>query len=393
MGFCFSKLRNYLKKLLFSQFRIAFRTGICKLKWRRKREGGACPIFTHITQYSKDSRADHPVYCLKNDLGTEVGFVALGAAIAFVKTPDRNGHLINIALSLCSYEEYSRSDTYSGATIGPAAGRIRNGLLPILGTEYSLQKNDSGNTLHGGTNNLGHSLWEIGEFFCGPDEAGIVFKARLNDGQNGFPGERHFGVRYTLSSDNTLKIRYTAVTDKTTFLNLTNHTYWNLTGDFTKPCDSIVLQINAEEVYFNDADHLPVSCESTVGTPFDFTSPRPVAEAMKSAPAHSQLQNARGYNNAYVLRDACLPAASLYDPKSGRHVTVATDYPCLVFYSGGYLSEAGFTADGQKIAAGSAYALEAQYPPDAPNLLGKDAPLLFPGDVYHKEISFHFDTL
>ncbi len=359
----------------------------------KEKERGVFTIFTHISQYSKDSRADEPVYCLKNDRGTEVGFLALGAAVAFVKTPDRNGLLINIALSLSDYKKYSLSNTYSGATIGPAAGRIRNGLLPILGTEYPLQKNDSGNTLHGGADNLGHFLWDISEFFCGPDEAVIAFKTHLNDGYNGFPGERTFGVRYTLSNDNTLKIQYTAITNKATFVNLTNHTYWNLTGNFSKPCSGMVLQINAEKVYYNDAAHLPVSLEDTAGTPFDFTFPRPVAEAIKSDPAHSQLQNAQGYNNAYVLRSAGFPAAALYDPESGRRVAVTTDYPCLVFYSGGYLSGAGLTADGQKITSGSAYALEAQYPPDAPNLLGKGAPFLFPGDVYHKEISFHFDTL
>ncbi|HEX3040392.1 MAG TPA: aldose epimerase family protein [Caproiciproducens sp.] len=347
---------------------------------------------TNITSSSPDYCRNLPIYCMENNT-MSFGTMAFGAAVAFVRTPDRRGNIKNIALSLPDRNAYSASDTYAGATVGPVAGRIKGGILSIHGKEYRLLKNDGENTLHGGPENLGHSLWKVQETFCSENEAGVVFTQHLHDGQNGFPGERDISVRYSLSDDNTIQIRYTAVTDKETWVNPTNHSYWNLSGDFTGPGDFQVLQINAESVYYNDRFHLPVSCENVKGTPFDFTAPRAVGDAVQSNPSHPQLLNALGYNNAYLLNQGGGPAAVLYDPFSGRRVTVTTDYPSLVFYSGGYLGNAGCTADSQKIAAGSAYALEAQYLPDAPRLQGGRTPFLKPGEVFQKSIAFRFDLI
>lgn len=318
--------------------------------------------------------------------------MAFGAAVTFVRTPDRKGNIKNIALSLPD-SAYSASDTYAGATVGPVAGRIKGGVLSIRGKDYRLPKNDGENTLHSGPENLGHSLWKVQETFCRDHEAGVVFKQHLNDRKNGFPGERDITVRYSLSDDNIIRIQYSAVTDKETWINPTNHTYWNLSGDFTVPGGFQTLQINADRVFYNDESHLPVSCENVKRTPFDFSFPRSVADAVQSNPTHPQLLNARGYNNAYLLNQGSEPAAVLHDPLSGRRITVMTDYPSLVFYSGGYLDNAGYTSDGQKIAAGSAYALEAQYLPDAPRLQGDRTPFLKPGEVFQKWIAFRFDIV
>ena len=348
---------------------------------------------TNIKYFSIDCSDNEPVYCIESDTNVRIGLMAFGAAIAFVCTPDKEGAVKNIALSLQDYKDYSSSNTYAGATVGPVAGRIRNGLLPIGGKTYSLPRNDGANTLHSGPDNLGNTLWKVQNTFFNNDEAGIVFTQHLYDGQSGFPGERDLAVRYALSRDNTLTIQYTATTDKVTWLNMTNHTYWNLTGDFTKPADNQILMINADKVYYNDAEHLPVSCEDTAGTPFDFAVPRAVADAIQSNPSHGQLRNALGYNNAYLLHKDREIAAVLSDPLSGRRITIETDYPSLVFYSGGYLGNGANTVDNQKIASGSAYALEAQYLPDAPNLQGEDTPFLVPGETYDNTISIHFDSI
>ncbi len=347
---------------------------------------------TNITSSSPDYCNNQPIYCIENN-SMSLGIMAFGATVTFVRTPDRNGNIKNIALSLSDENSYFSSDTYAGATVGPAAGRIKGGVLAIHSKKYLLPKNDGENTLHSGPNNLGLSLWEVRETFCRGGEAGVIFTQHLCDGQNGFPGERDISVRYSLFDNNTLEISYSAATDKETWMNLTNHTYWNLSGDFTRPGDFQALQINADSLYYNDQSHLPVSRESVKGTPFDFTSPRSIADAVQSDPSHPQLLNARGYNNAYLLKQNCEPAAVLHDPNSGRRVTVRTDYPSLVFYSGGYLDHSGYTDEHQKIAAGGAYALEAQYLPDAPRLLGDTAPFLRPGEEYRKSISFHFDTV
>lgn len=345
---------------------------------------------TNILHLFSNKYKNIPIYCIKNENKVEVGLMALGACVVFVRVPDRCGKVKNIALSLRNYRDYAEGGTYAGATVGPAAGRIRGGLLPVLGRVYTLPKNDGENTLHGGPDNLGHTVWKTADTFCNRSEAGVVFAQHLRDGRNGFPGERDISVRYALSSDNTLTIQYTATTDQTTWLNLTNHTYWNLTGDFSRPAHQQILQINADRVCYNDGAHLPVSCESTKGTPFDFTSPRPVADALQSDSLHAQLRNASGYNNAYLLREDGKPAAVLSDPASGRRMTVSTDYPSLVFYSGGYLGGAGYTLDEQKISVSGAYALEAQFLPDAPHLLGSRAPFLRPGEIYRKTVSFCF---
>lgn len=332
-----------------------------------------------------------PIYCLENCNKIEVGLMRMGACIVFARTPDCYGIIRNIALSLQNYCNYKEGVTYAGATIGPVAGRIRGGLLRLPDGVHILPKNEGKNTLHGGPENLAHTLWDVSKTFCNDHEVGIVFKKHLWDGQNGFPGERNISVRYSLSCENILTIQYTATTDKVTWLNLTNHTYWNLTGNFSKPAHRQILQINANQVYYNDDSHLPIYLKEVKNSPFDFTSPRSVANALRSNPTHKQLRNALGYNNIYVLQNNLKPAVILADPVSGRCLTVATDYPNLLFYSGGYLDGAGYTLDGQKINASSAYAFEAQYLPDAPNRMGIYAPLLQPGEVYHKAITFHFN--
>lgn len=330
------------------------------------------------------------LYCLENNSHIRVGLMNFGATVIFVEMPDKKGNIQNIALSFERFQDYSAGGTYAGETLGPVAGRVRNGIFPIEGTNFHLPQNDSGNTLHGGPENLSRSFWDVSETFCESDRAGVIFEQHRSESVDGFPGNRAFSVCYTLTEDNTLRIRYRASTDRTTWINLSSHLYWNLSGDFTVPADSQILRICADQVIFNDEMHLPTSFENVAESPFDFRQPCPVAKAMRRNPLHPQLLNAQGYNNAYLLNQRTGDAAELTDPESGRTVAIDTDYPSLVFYSGGYLGEAGFTPDHRKIAASGAYALEAQYLPDAPNFQKEDVPFLKPNETYQKFISFRF---
>lgn len=330
------------------------------------------------------------LYCLENSSHIRVGLMNFGATVIFVEAPDKKRNIQNIALSLERFQDYSTGGTYAGETLGPVAGRIRNGVLPIEGTDYHLPQNEAENTLHGGPENLSRSYWDVSETFCEGGRAGVVFEQHRCEGEDGFPGNRTFSVRYTLSEDNTLKISYRVSTDRTTWINLSSHLYWNLTGDFTVPADSQHLRICADQVIFNDGMHLPSSCANVAGTPFDFRRPCSVAEAAGRNTLHPQLLNALGYNNAYLLNQRTGSAAELVDPASGRIVEIDTDYPSLVFYSGGYLGDVGYTHDHRKIAASGAYALEAQYLPDAPNFQRDGVPFLKPGETYQKYISFRF---
>jgi len=353
---------------------------------------------TKIDRYFPDDcndviNASGPIlYCLENSHHIRVGLMNYGAAVVFVEAPDRTGNIKNIALSLERFEGYSQGGTFAGETLGPVAGRIRDGILPIAGQEYHLPQNEGGNTLHSGPENLSRTFWNVTRTFCEDSAAGVVFEQRRQDGEGGFPGDRTFSVCYTLTEENTLQIRYQAFTSKTTWINLSSHLYWNLSGDFTAAGDFQLLRIHADQVLFNNGMHLPVSCESVADTPFDFRRPCSVASAVNRNALHEQLLNARGYNNAFLLSGGSGSAAELTDPVSGRSLSVETDYPSLVFYSGGYLGDTGYTPDRQKIANGSAYALEAQFLPDAPHLQGDDAPFLKPGETYRKFISFRFGT-
>lgn len=323
-------------------------------------------------QQRREGAWNESIYTLTGHGGLRAQVCNAGASLLRVYAPDRNGELKNIALCFDSSAARIAGGSYAGATIGPVAGRVRGGVLRLPQGPQQLLQNDGANTLHGGPHALDEARWETGT--VAPER--VSFHCRLHDGQNGFPGNRTLCVRYTLDTPNSLAIAYTAETDRATFLNLTSHAYWNLTGDFSADAYNHVLEVAADSVLYNDSAHLPVGTRPVRDTPFDFTAPRTLRAAMDADAQNAQLANARGYNNAYHLRPSAPFAARLTDPASGRRLTLHTDYPALVVYSGGYLP-----------AAGCAIALEAQFAPDT------CAPVLFPGEIYRRTLRFVFDTV
>lgn len=325
-----------------------------------------------LSQIHDKTFADQPIFALCNTSGVRVELCAFGASILRVHTPDRTGTLKNIALSFPDRAAWQTSASCAGATIGPVAGRLRDGLLHLPNRTYQLTRNDGANTLHGGLHPLSETVWRAEA--SGADF--LAFSCRLPDGLDGFPGNRAICVRYTLDDSDRLTIDYTAETDQPTFFSLTNHTYWNLSGDFSTDAYGHRLEIAADTVSYNDTAHLPTGAHPVRGTVFDFTASRTLRQAMQSDAQHPQLVNARGYNHAYVLRPAVPFDARLTDPARGRRVTLHTDYPALVLYSGGFLP-----------LPGCAIALEAQYPPDTCR------PVLLPGQTYRRQTCFAFDTI
>ena len=310
--------------------------------------------------------------------GRRVDLRLQGAAIDRIFWPDADKSIKNLALPSM------REDDYAGATLGPAAGRLAGAQLPIDGRLLSLGANDGTNTLHGGFHNLSLRQWTLAGSGNGSSAAWAELKCTLPHGLDGFPGHRRFAVRYTLTGD-ALTLRYTAETDRPTLISMSNHTYWNLTGDFSADCYDQLLEIRASEVLYNDAAHLPHALRPCGGTAFDFSSPVSLRAAMaraeerSSAPLYSdggQLQNARGYNNGFSLSPGAPFAARLTAPRGGLRMTLTTDQPYLVVYSGGYLPTPG-----------CALALEAQGKP------GAVTPLLQPGKTYHRFIRFAFDYI
>lgn len=337
-------------------------------------------------------------YTLTAPCGICVEICSVGASITRIELPDRNGNSQNVVLSFADKKEYLQNSVYAGAILAPNAGRIRNAVLTMNNSSYPLSANDGLHNLHGGRNSASFCNWTLKNLLHTDQKAEVVLETVLPDGQDGYPGRRILEATYTLDTSGTLNISYTAVTDQTTYLNLSNHTYFNLSGDFTKNSLSQFLQIPAQSYIANDREHLPMKLCSVENTPFDFRKSISVAAQMSSFPENEQLRNAYGYNNGFCLsHDSSVPDATLYDAVSGRKLELYTDAPCLVFYSGGYLSDSPKieNQDSRAITplAFAALALEAQDFPDAPGNILFSCNFLTPNEVMRRKISFHFSCI
>lgn len=310
--------------------------------------------------------------------GHTVSLSLMGAAVTSILWPCAHGNIKNIALPSCGLEDYA------GATLGPVAGRLPGASLQLGDKVLPLSANDGPNTLHGGEHNLSRQRWTLTA--GGEDKlcAWAELACSMTHGLDGFPGERHFTARYTLSED-ALTVEYSARTDRPTPVSMSNHTYWNLAGDFSADCYDQLLELRADGVLYNDAGHLPFALRPCVGTAFDFFAPLSLSGAMaRAVPCTSppldsdagQLRNAHGYNNGFALTPCAPFAARLTNLRSGLRMTMTTNQPYLVVYSGGYLP-----------VPGCALALEAQGKP------GAVTPLLEPGNVYRRFIRFSFATV
>lgn len=292
---------------------------------------------------------------LTNSHGTSVVLCDAGASVRRVETVDRLGNFSNIALSPCASDENLSRIAYAGATLGPSAGRVPDGWLLMGGQRLSLTQNEGVHHLHGGLRNLSDERW----LCVGADRAAARFLCDVEAGRDGYPGNRRFTVDYTLSEDDRLTIRLRAETDAPTWVSLSNHLYWNLSGDFSTTVDDHSLRISAGRAYWNNAEHIPAECRTVAGTPFDFRDAALLGPRL--AIADAQLLASRGYNNLYLLQS--VSAAELAHAPSGRVVRLSTDLPALVCYSGGYLDGSLALAEGGYANAACALALEPQLLP------------------------------
>lgn len=306
----------------------------------------------------------------------------------------------SVVLSYPNEKDLRDSGSYAGRTLAPNAGRIRGGALKIGGRSRSLAPNDGQNQLHGGKHNLSFIDWEIEEMEEAPDYVKITFTATQSDGLDGFPGNRCYHVTYLIEDTNWIRVKYRAETDQTTYVNLSNHTYWNLAGTEWVPEIGAglrqELEIAANNVVLNDAASLPIDLIPVAGTAFDFRVPVTLqhmldSEILRDRTSIEQFQTGRGFNNAYVLTRADLrrhlrgvrheeplkKACTLRDPISGHQMTMMTDATALVLYSGGFLPKPG-----------SHIALEAQDIPDVSNLLPERMTLTTPEKPFYREIRF-----
>lgn len=328
------------------------------------------------------------LYTMTNTNGAYVKLTNIGAAIVGVGVPDKNGKIEDVALGYADYHNYFGDGGALGKTVGRFANRIANGRFTLNGAEYKLTTNNGRNHLHGGPKGFGEVLWE-----ARVEVNRVVFSYISPDGEERYPGTMGIEVVYDWNDECELEITYYAKTDAPTLINLTNHVYFNLKGEGSGDILSQELKLNCSRYLPTDNGSIPTGEKApVVGTPMDFTQFKPVGKEIEADT--EQLRFGSGYDHFWII-DGWEPgkmseAAQLYDPLSGRMLTVETTQPGLMFYSGNFLQGLGKDKTGKELENRSGLALECQNYPDAPNHSGFPSAVLNPGEDYEQHIIFRF---
>jgi aldose 1-epimerase len=316
------------------------------------------------------------LFTLTNKNGEEVKITNYGGIVTSWITRDKAGARSNIVIGFDSLEGYLRKPPYFGAIIGRYGNRIGKATFRLNDTTYKLAANNGANSLHGGEKGFDKVVWTATPSRDGSPSLTLTYLSP--DGEEGFPGNLKTTVTYTLTDENELKIEYNAETDKATPVNLTNHSYFNLTGDASKSILDHTLWVDANQYTPVDAGLIPTGKIATVkGTPFDFTTPTKIGQRIANVPG--------GYDHNFVLNKKAGEeklVAWLQDSLSGRKLEVFTTEPGLQFYSGNFLDGSLQNRDGNKIAQHNALCLETQHFPDSPNQPSFPSTILQPGEKY-----------
>ena len=361
-------------------------------------------------------------YTLSNARGMTVSILDYGGIIQSLYVPDRRGHEDNVTLGFGNIDGYTNaayiaSNPYFGALIGRYGNRIAGGKFSIGGHNYSVDINNNANTLHGGFIGYDKELWDATEIppnngtvglrltsFPGfpansPGRAGEGCTPSLsqtgipNTCTTGYPGNLTISVTITLNNQNQLRFHYVATTDAPTVVNLTNHSYWNLSGEGSGTIYDHQLRINADSFTPVNSGLIPTGeIRSVRGTPFDFTRFHAIGERIRGN--DQQLVFGRGYDHNFVLNNPHPGnlAAQLFDPASGRLLTILTDQPGLQFYSGNFLDGTLYGTSGRQYRQGDGLALETQHFPDSPNHASFPSTKLDPGQTYDSTTVYEFST-
>ncbi|MBL0177005.1 MAG: galactose mutarotase [Ignavibacteria bacterium] len=332
------------------------------------------------------------VFTLRNERGMEVRLTNYGATIVSILAPDREGRLADVVLGYDSLRQYLDGKHYFGCTVGRYANRIAGGRFMLDGNEVRLATNDGPNHLHGGVKGFDKVLWEAEERIL-PEGPAVLLHYVSTDGEEGYPGTLDVHVTITLTADNTLRIVSEATSDKTTVVNLTNHSYFNLAGAGEGDVSGQILTIAANRFTPVDSTQIPLGrYRDVAGTPFDFRTPRAIGDRIDEDDV--QLRIGSGYDHHYVLNrnvGGLILAARAEDPRSGRVLEVRTTEPGLQLYTGNHL-DGTIGKGGKRYARRGGFCLETQHAPDTPNHPSFQSATLHPGGKYHSETEFVFST-
>ncbi len=330
------------------------------------------------------------LFTLENKNGVRAKITSYGGTIVSLKVPDKQGRFADVVLGYDKLEDYVKSHAFFGAIVGRYANRIANGTFTLEGREYRLAVNNGPNSLHGGKVGFDKKVWSP-QKACHPSAAGLELTYTSPDGEEGYPGTLKCKVTYLLTNDNELRIEYHATTDKATVLNLTNHSYFNLAGEGSGSVLDHHIMINADYFTPGNADLIPSGeKESVAGTPMDFTKMRCIGERIDED--YEPLKFGMGYDHNYIISggSGLKTAARVWDPQSGRTMTVETTEPAVQFYTSNHLKKMTGCKNGHAYDFRDALCLETQHYPDSPHHPNFPSTVLVPGDTYQQSTVYAF---
>ena len=331
------------------------------------------------------------LYILKNSSGMEVCITNYGGRIVSVMVPDKENKMQDVVLGFDSIFDYINTPNNFGATIGRYGNRIGEGLINVAGVDYQLPQNNFNHTLHGGDNGFDIRVFDALQL----DDQTIELTYLSADGEEGFPGELSVKVTMKLTNENAIDIQYTAETNKETVVNLTNHSYFNLSGDPKNTILDHLLTINADKFTPIDSTFMTTGEILDVeGTDMDFRTPTIIGERINNYD-YGQLKNADGYDHNWVLNangDISKSVASVYSPTTGIELTVYTTEPGIQIYTGNFLDGTTKGKKGIIYKKRTAICLETQKYPDSPNKKDWPSPYLKPGETYTSRCIYKFSV-
>lgn len=328
---------------------------------------------------------------LTNNNGMELTVLNYGAKVVSIMTPNKNGELVDVVTGHNNLQEYlSSEEPFFGAVCGRTGNRIAKGKFSLEGKEYQLAINNGPNSLHGGIKGFNAVVWDMEAL----DSQSVKLTYLSKDGEEGYPGNLSVEMIYRLTNDNVFEIEYKATTDKTTILNLTNHSYFNLSGAGNASVHDHLLTINAPHYLPTDDTAIPYGKpEAVKGTPFDFTTEHTIGSRIEED--FEQLHFGRGYDHTFVFdkkEDEYAHALTCLSPKTGIQMDIYTSEPGVQMYTGNWMTGNFEGKLGQRYPARSAVCFETQHFPDAINKPDYPSVILKVGDTFKSKTSHKFSV-
>lgn len=331
------------------------------------------------------------LYALKNKAGMEVCITNFGGRIVSVMVPDKNGTMQDVVLGFDSIADYINIPSDFGASIGRYANRINQGRIVLNGDTIQLPQNNFGHCLHGGPKGWQYQVFDAKQI----DETTLELTRFSPDGDENFPGNVTAKVLFKLTEDNAIDIKYSATTDKTTIINMTNHSYFNLSGNPAQAATDHILYVNADTYTPVDNTFMTTGEIALVkDTPMDFTTPKAVGQDIANFD-FDQLKNGNGYDHNWILNtqgDITRITAKLTSPVSGITLEVYTNEPGIQVYTGNFLDGTVKGKKGIVYNQRASVCLETQHYPDSPNKPEWPSVVLEPGQTYNSECIFKFSV-